>query len=156
MNASFETILVEIVTGSVGTVVNVLKILIPLMIFIEILSVFKVMEKLAVKMTGVTKALGMAPMTILPLLVTTVMGVTYGTGTLMEMNKANPISRRDLILIGIFFFICHGIIETTAIWGAVGANIYVISIGRLLFAVVFTVVAARLPWIKSLDQTVDK
>jgi len=107
-----------------------------------------VMEKLAAKLSGFTNILGMSSNAILPLIVATVMGVTYGAGTLIEMNKTNPIPRKDFILIALFFFICHGIIETTAIWGAAGANIFVISAGRLLIAVTVTAVAARLPVFK--------
>ena len=145
MLASASTIINEIIHGSINTVLNVLKILIPLMIVIEILQVYKIMEKLAGKLAGITKILGMSPPAILPLIVATVMGVTYGAGTLMEMNKVNPIPRKDFILIGIFFFICHGIIETTAIWSVAGANIFVISFGRLFIAIIITIIVSRLP-----------
>jgi hypothetical protein len=76
------------------------------------------------------------------------MGVTYGAGTLMEMNEKEPLEKKDFILIAIFFFICHGIIETTAIWGTVGANVIIISAGRLMLAGAITMAAARLPFFK--------
>lgn len=145
MLAPASTILNEILEGCISTVFNVLKVLIPLMIVIEILQVYNVIGKLAEKLGGATKTLGMTPAAILPLIVATVMGVTYGAGTLMEMNKVNPLSRKDFILIAVFFFICHGIIETTAIWGAAGANVLVISVGRLIIAIVITMIVARLP-----------
>jgi hypothetical protein len=55
----------------------------------------------------------------------------------------------------IFFFICHAIIESTAIWVAAGADLAMISVGRLFFAVLFTVIAARLPFIKAIGNDVD-
>jgi len=145
MSVSVSTILYEMLTGSLGIVISVLKILIPLMIFIEILQAFNVMEKLANSLKGCAKLLGMSPPAILPWIVSTVMGVTYGAGTIIELNKKTPIPRKDFTLIGIFMFACHAILETTAIWGAAGANIFVISIGRFLSAFVITAVAARLP-----------
>jgi hypothetical protein len=145
MTASWSVIINEFLFGSLSTVINVLKVLIPLMILIEFLQVFHVMEKLSKKLTVVTKVLGLSPPSILPLLVATIMGVTYGAGTLIEMNKKDPLPQKDFILIAVFFFICHGIIETTAIWGTVGANVLVISVGRLIFAAVFTMLIARLP-----------
>jgi len=148
MTAPASVIINEILLGCMHTLFNVSKVLIPLMIIIEILRVYNVMEKLAAKLSGFTNILGMSSNAILPLIVATVMGVTYGAGTLIEMNKTNPIPRKDFILIALFFFICHGIIETTAIWGAAGANIFVISAGRLLIAVTVTAVAARLPVFK--------
>lgn len=148
MTASFYEIAMEIVTGSISTILNVLKVLIPLMIFIEFLHVYRVMEKLSAKLKGVSRLLGITPPAILPLLVATVMGVTYGAGTLIELNERDPLPRKDFILIAVFFFICHGIIETSAIWGNVGANVLVISLGRLSFAVLFTMIIARLPFFK--------
>ena len=147
MSASLDIILQEILFGCFSTVLNVLKILIPLMIIIELLSVYHVMEKLAKALSGATKLLGMTPPAILPLLVATVMGVTYGAGTLIEMNKKDPLPRKDFLLIAIFFFVCHGIIETTMIWGTAGANVLAVSFGRLFFAVIITMIAARLPFL---------
>jgi hypothetical protein len=105
------------------------------------------MEKMARALSWLTNLLGLTPPAILPLLVATIMGVTYGTGTLIEMNKKDPLPRKDFLLIAMFFFICHGIIETTMIWGSVGANVLFISVGRLLFAAVMTMIAARLPFL---------
>lgn len=144
MSASFSVIINEILTGGLSTVLNVLKILIPLMIFIEFLNAFNIMEKLSKKLTYVTRPLGLSTRAVLPLLVATIMGITYGTGTLMDMNKKNPLGEKDFVLIAVFFFICHGIIETTAIWGNAGANIIVVSIGRLFIAFAFTMIIARL------------
>lgn len=152
MSAPFITIFNEIISGCLSTVINVLKVLIPLMIFIEFLNAYNVMEKLSKKLIAVTKILGMSPRAILPLLVATVMGITYGTGTLMEMNKKDPLGRKDFLLIAVFYFICHGIFETTAIWATAGANVIVISAGRLLTAAIFTMVAARLPNFKNMDS----
>ncbi len=147
MSASLSAILNEIVTGCFATFFNVLKILVPLMIVIELLSVYRIMEKLAKLLSSATKTLGMTPPAILPLIVATVMGVTYGAGTLIEMNKKDPLPRKDFVLIAIFFFICHGIIETTMIWGSAGADIIFISFGRLTIAAAVTIIAARLPFL---------
>ncbi len=156
MTAPWSLILSEIVTGSFSTVINVLKVLIPLMILIEFFHVYHIMEKLAKKLSPVTKVLGLSPPAILPLLVATVMGVTYGTGTLIEMNRRNPLPKKDFILIAVFFFTCHGIIETTAIWATAGANVLVISVGRLFFAAAFTMIAARLPIFKGPEYVAEQ
>ncbi|PKM85445.1 MAG: hypothetical protein CVU86_02240 [Firmicutes bacterium HGW-Firmicutes-11] len=155
MSASFEIIALEILTGSFQMILNVLKVIVPLMIVIEILTVYQVMKILAAKLAGVSRLLGMTPLSILPLLVTTIMGVSYGAGTLLEMNRVNPIPKRDLVLMAIFFFICHAIIESTAIWVAAGADLIMISAGRLFFAFLFTVIASRLPFIKAIGNDVD-
>jgi hypothetical protein len=73
------------------------------------------------------------------------MGVTYGAGTLIEINKRTPLSRRDLTLIGIFLYACHGIIETTILFAVAGGNAFFLCAIRLAIAVIITATAARLP-----------
>lgn len=153
MTASWDLILREILTGALQTVFTLLKVLIPLMIAIEFLWAYKIMDKLARRLTGLARFLGIEAMTMLPLLVTTFMGVSYGAGALIELNRANPIPKRDIILIGVFFFICHALIETTAIWGAAGASVWIVSVLRLAAAAAAMIIAARLPWIRALGTT---
>ncbi|MEL7655061.1 MAG: nucleoside recognition domain-containing protein [Bacillota bacterium] len=152
MSASAEVILHEIFFGCISTAFNMLKILIPLMIIVEILLVYNVMEKVADKLQFVAGALGMQKQSIFPLLVGVVMGVTYGAGTLIEINRKTPIPKKDYALIGIFMFICHGIIETGFIFGVAGAHILVITVGRLVIAFIVTAAAARLPAFKSMKE----
>lgn len=148
MSASVTVILHEIVFGCIATALNMLKILIPLMIIVEILMVYNVMEKVADKLQFLAGALGMQKQSIFPLMVGVVMGVTYGAGTIIEINRKTPIPKKDYALMGIFMFICHGIIETTFIFSVAGASILALTVGRLAIAFAVTAAAARLPVIK--------
>jgi hypothetical protein len=152
MSASAEVILQEIVFGSISTILNMLKILIPLMIIVEILMVYNIMESVADKLQFLAGALGMQKQSIFPLLVGVVMGVTYGAGTLIEINRKMPIPKKDFALIGIFMFLCHGIIETGFIFAVAGANVPVVTLGRLLIAFLVTAAAARLPVFRRMDK----
>lgn len=152
MSASAGVIFHEIFFGGISTALNMLKILIPLMIIVEILMVYNVMEKVADKLQFLAGALGMQKQSIFPLMVGVVMGVTYGAGTLIEINRKTPIPKKDFILIGIFMFICHGIIETSFIFGVAGANIFAITIGRLALAFLATAIAARVPAIRGMNE----
>lgn len=152
MSASWGVILHEIFFGCISTMINMLKILIPLMIIVEILMVYNVMEKVADRLQFLAVALGMKKQSIFPLLVGVVMGVTYGAGTLIQINSQIPIPKKDFALIGIFMFLCHGIIETAFIFGVAGANIAAVTVGRLIIAFVITAIAARMPFIRRLDK----
>jgi hypothetical protein len=110
------------------------------------------MEKVADKLQFLAGALGLQKQSVFPLLVGVVMGVTYGAGTLIEINRKTPIPKKDYALIGIFIFICHGIIETGFIFGVAGANVLVITAGRLAIAFIVTAAAARLPMIKRMKD----
>lgn len=152
MSASAGVILNEIFFGGIATAFNMLKILVPLMIIVEILMVYNIMEKVADKLQFLAGALGMQKQSIFPLLVGVVMGVTYGAGTLIEINRKTPIPNHDYVLIGIFMFLCHGIIETAFIFGVAGANILAITAGRLLIAFLVTAAAARLPVFRRMKE----
>lgn len=152
MSASASVILHEIFFGCISTAINMMKILIPLMIIVEILMVYHVMEKVADKLQFLAGALGMKKQSIFPLLVGVVMGVTYGAGTLIQINRQTPIPKKDFALIGIFMFLCHGIIETAFIFGVAGANLLAITVGRLVIAFTVTAVAARLPIFKRMKE----
>ena len=152
MDAPMKEILQEMLFGSLSTALNMLKILIPLMIIVEILMVYNVMEKLANKLQFLAKTMGMKKQSIFPLLVGVVMGVTYGAGTLIEINRQTPIPKKDYALIGVFMFLCHGIIETAFIFAVAGANIFMITFGRLLIAYGVTVLAARLPYFRRMEE----
>lgn len=151
MSASWDVIGMEILTGCISTTINLLKVLVPLMIIVELLMVYKLVEKMAVKMNWIGKLLGIGKNAILPLLVGIIMGVTYGAGTLVEMNKVDPLTKRDFALIGIFMFCCHGILEATFLFGMAGANVFFICVLRLLIATAVTMIAARLPYFNRME-----
>ena len=152
MSATFEVMLNEMITGVIATTFNLLKVLVPLMIIVEILMVYKVIEKLATRLNGLAKLLGMTKDAIFPLLVGVFMGVTYGAGTIIEINKQTPLSKKDMALVATFMYLCHGIIETGFLFYVAGANVLVVTVGRLVFAMVVTMIAARLPYFKNMDN----
>ncbi len=154
MSASFEIIAMEMITGSLNTIFNLLKVLVPLMIVIQLLMVYHIIEKLASRLEGLGKLMGMSKNAMFPLLVGFVMGVSYGAGTLLELNKTNPLSKRDMALVGIFMFLCHGIIETAMLFGVAGASVWVITVGRTLIAFLVTIILARTPFIRRMDNQV--
>lgn len=152
MSAGLDVILREMLTGSLSTIISVMKVLIPLMIIVEILMVYKVIERLAGSLEGIGRILGMSRNAIFPLLVGVVMGVTYGAGTIIEINKRTPLSRKDMALVAVFMYLCHGIIETGFLFYMAGANVLVVTLGRLLFAFLVTMLAARLPHFRKMTD----
>jgi hypothetical protein len=146
MSASFETIVMEMITGSLTTIFNLLKVLVPLMIIIQLLMVYHIIEKMAARLEGLGRILGISKNAMFPLLVGVVMGVSYGAGTILEINKANPLSRRDIILVGVFIFLCHSFVEAVILFSSIGANIFVISGGRFFIAMFITILASHIPY----------
>jgi len=143
-DAGWDVILPEMGWGAVQTVINLLRVLIPLMICIELMLAYKVIEALANKMGFFCRILNIGKDALLPLLVGLFLGVTYGAGALAEMNRIRPLPPRDMALLGVFLFSCHGIIETTYLFAIAGANAIFVSVVRLAIAIGITAAAGRL------------
>jgi len=143
MSASWNAIGHEMLFGGVSVVLNLLKIIIPLMILVEILLEYKVIDKIAPRLGWLTKLLGISKHAILPLLVGLFIGITYSAGTLMEIRARGEITKRDMGLLGVFIFSCHGIIEVTVLLVNAGGSIIFIFFVRLVIAILLTAIAAR-------------
>jgi hypothetical protein len=138
----------EMLTGSLSVVISLARVIIPLMIVIEFLLAYKLIERFASKLGWFRRLLGISEDALLPLLVGLLTGVTYGAGTLMEINKRTPLSTRDFTLIGVFLYACHGLIETTILFAVAGGSVFFVCAVRLAIAILITAAAARLPRIK--------
>ena len=143
-DAGWDVILPEMGWGAAWTVINLLRVLIPLMVCIELMLAYKVIEALANKMGFFCRILNIGKDALLPLLVGLFLGVTYGAGALAEMNRIRPLPPKDMALLGVFLFSCHGIIETTYLFAVAGADAIFVSVVRLAIAIGITAAAGRL------------
>jgi len=143
LTAGWDVILPIMGWGVLTTVINLLRVLIPLMIAVELMLAYHVIEKLAAKLGFFCRFLRIGQEALLPLLVGLLLGVTYGAGTIMELNRTRPIPKKDLMVLGVFIFSCHGIIENTYLFAINGANVLIISAVRLAIALVVTFAASR-------------
>jgi hypothetical protein len=143
VNAPWDAIALEMGQGALAMAFNLLKVIIPLMVGIELILTYGVVEKIAPKLGWFCRLIGVSRDAIVPLLVGLLLGVTYGAGALAEINRRTPLSKNDLTLLGVFLFSCHGIIETTYLFWMAGASALFVSVLRLAIAVAATAVAAR-------------
>ncbi len=150
MTQSWSFILNEMISGVGSTIWSLLTIIIPLFIIIEALVQLGAMEKLAQKLGWFAKLLRVEDKAVLPLIIAILMGVSYGAGTLIELTKENPLSRHDFIAVGAFMYMCHSMIETILLFMVAGANIWMISVGRFVFALVVTMLISRSKFVEKL------
>lgn len=67
-------------------------------------------------------------------------GITFGSGLLLAEIRQNKVAPRDVYLTLVFLSLCHGLIEDTSLMLLVGGDISGLLLGRLLFALVATLV----------------
>jgi hypothetical protein len=132
--------------GVIMMALTLLKILVPMMIVIEFMFAYNIVEILAKKLSPISLLFGISRDALLPLMVGFLLGITYGAGAILEMNKKKPLSKRDLWLLGVFLYSCHGIIETTYLFTVAGGNAIILAGVRLLIGIAVTAFMARLPF----------
>lgn len=136
----------EAFMGSYGSVKQIAVIVIPLMIFMEILKDVGVLDKIAHMFFPVIKVYDVKKEAGFPLVIGIVIGLSYGAGIILQSAREGKLPKRDLYLLTYFLSACHAIFEDTALFMAFGVSGIWLLTTRLLVAAIFTYAASK--WIK--------
>ncbi|MDR5658357.1 nucleoside recognition protein [Serpentinicella sp. ANB-PHB4] len=136
-------VIMEGIIGSAKSVYSIAIIVIPIMITLEIMKDYKILDKISNVFSFITKLFNISNQAIFPLLVGFIFGLSYGAGVIIQSTKEGNIPPKDLFLISIFLIICHAVVEDTLIFVAVGANLYLLIGIRLIAAIIFTYTLSR-------------
>lgn len=138
--------------GSLKSIWQMVVIIIPLMICLEVARDLKLLDRLADWMAPAMKFLRLPKEGAFPLLVGLTFGLAYGAGVILESVKNGELSWRDLFLINIFLVLCHSVVEDTALFVAVGADGTLILVSRIVLAVLVTFILSRWQGLAKLEK----
>lgn len=124
-------------------VFDIAKIVIPLMIIMEILKDYKILDKLSRVLSPIAKFLGISEKSTFPLIIGLFLGLSYGAGAIIQSSKEGDLTKKDMYLIIIFLVACHSVIEDTLLFASMGANGWLLLILRTLTAIILTSLVAR-------------
>ena len=139
----FLAFLEEGALGSLSSVFNMAKIVIPLMIVMELLKDLKVLEKVANFLNPVAKFFGISKESTFPLVVGLIFGLAYGAGVIIDSINQNDLPKKDLYVVVIFLIACHAVFEDTLLFVAIGANGILLLSLRLGAAIVSALLASK-------------
>ncbi|WP_349408582.1 nucleoside recognition domain-containing protein [Pseudalkalibacillus sp. SCS-8] len=127
--------------GLIG-VLQLAAIVIPLMIFIQIMKDLNWLTVFSRWMSPITRSLGMKSNTSTTLAAGIVFGLAYGAGVMMQAVKEDGVEKKDLYLAFIFLVSCHAVIEDTLIFIPLGIPVWPLLVIRLIVAILLTMIVA--------------
>ncbi|WP_026477378.1 nucleoside recognition domain-containing protein [Alkaliphilus transvaalensis] len=150
-------ILKEATIGSIESVYSIAIIIIPIMLILQILKDYKILDKITGPFHFLAKLFKTSNETVLPLLVGIIFGLSYGAGVIIQSAKEGNLNKRDLFLITVFLATCHAVFEDTLLFVAVGANGYLLLGTRLVAAFVLTYILSRKLSLNNFkEETIDE
>lgn len=129
--------------ASIGAVLQIGLIAIPIMVLIEFAKTYNWIERITFLTKPITRLLNLSGHAILPLTVGLTFGLILGAGVLIQTAREGNISLRDLFLLNVFLSICHGVIEETMVFVALGINGLLLVGLRFSIALLTTLIVAR-------------
>lgn len=129
--------------GIFNLIKQMVVIIIPIMICMEILKDLKVLDRLTTKLHWTVKPFGLPQAAVFPLLVGLVLGLSYGAGFIIQAAKDGSLTKRDLYLVSLFLVINHSMFEDTLLFAALGANAWLLITFRFVTSVIITWVVSK-------------
>ena len=125
----------EALAGALRTVLLMAAILFPLMVSLEALRRVPLWKRWTERGGRYLRWLGLSEASAFPLLAGLLFGLLYGAGVIIEELRSARLHRREVWLLNLFLGMTHAVVEDTAIFVALGANLWVILGGRLVLTV---------------------
>ncbi|WP_026672317.1 nucleoside recognition domain-containing protein [Alkalihalobacterium bogoriense] len=119
-------------------------IVIPLMIFVQIMKELQWLKVFSKWMAPFTKMLGIKENTSTTLASGLMFGLAFGAGVMIQAAKEDGVSKKDLYLVFIFLVACHAVIEDTLIFIPLGIPVWPLLLVRLVTAILLTMLVAAI------------
>ncbi len=130
-------------TDAFSIIIEMTWIIFLVMLLLETLKAFKVLNKINNATYHLTKHLGISPSANFSLLVGLIIGISYGAGAIINSYKNGEMTKKDVLLVSVFLSICHAIVEDTFLFAKIGANWIILVFVRLFAAIIVTYVTNK-------------
>ncbi|WP_096436967.1 nucleoside recognition domain-containing protein [Alteribacter populi] len=135
-------ILLQGMESAVLGIVQLAAIVIPIMIFVQVMKDLKWLDVFSKWMRPFTKVLGVNENTSTTLASGLAFGLAYGAGVMIQAVKEDGVKKKDLYLVFIFLVACHAVVEDTLIFAPLGIPLWPLLLIRLVTAILLTVTVA--------------
>lgn len=137
-------IITKYLNGIFNLSVKTFIILFLVFILLEIVKKLGLIDKADKTIGKPIKWLGLKSASAAPLVTGIVLGIIYGAGIIDDLIKEQNIRPRQVFLIAIFLGMCHALFEDTGLFLAIGANLFWITVPRIIVAIFITYLASKI------------
>ncbi|WP_088012347.1 nucleoside recognition domain-containing protein [Gottfriedia acidiceleris] len=143
-NQSGWDIVYTAIISSLMGILNLIKIVFPLMLVIQIAKDFGWMKYITKVLSPFTKLIGVEAKAGVTLAAGLFFGLAFGAGVMIQAVKEDGVSKRDLYLVFLFLVACHAVVEDTLLFIPLGIPVLYLFLIRFLVALVVTCIVARI------------
>ncbi|RSL35063.1 hypothetical protein D7Z54_00360 [Salibacterium salarium] len=140
--SGWEGIIWEGISSAFFGVVQLAAVVIPIMIFIQMMKDLNWLQKFSTWMSPFTKMLGINKNTSTTLASGIFFGLAFGAGVMIQAIKDDNVKKKDVYLVLIFLVACHAVIEDTLIFIPLGIPVLPLLLIRFVTAVILTIIVA--------------
>lgn len=136
--SSIWGIVLEGMTSATTGILSIAAIVIPIMIFIQLMKEKNGLHYIVKGMRPLTKFIGVKENTSMTLAAGLLFGLAYGAGVMIQAAKEDDVSKKDLYLVFTFLIACHAIVEDTLLFVPLGIPVLPLLLFRFFTAIVLT------------------
>ncbi len=144
VNQSGWEIVYNAIISSLMGILNLIKIVFPLMLVIQIAKDFGWMNYITKALSPFTKLIGVEAKAGVTLAAGLFFGLAFGAGVMIQAVKEDGVSKRDLYLVFLFLVACHAVVEDTLLFIPLGIPVLYLFLIRFFVALVVTCIVARI------------
>ncbi len=113
---------------------KIFAILFLIFLFLELVQRLGLLAKGNKKIVRLVRIFGFSEEAVAPLLAGIFFGILYGAGVIADLIKKQGVNKKQILLVSVFLAMCHAIFEDTGLFLVLGANIFWITLPRLILA----------------------
>ncbi len=129
--------------GALVSYAKIAMIIIPVLIIMEMMRDLNVIKVVTRLLHPLIKRFKIADEGTFLVAIGMIFGLTYGSGVIIQSAKDGHLDRRSLIVVGVFLATCHALVEDTALFTAMGANVIIIMAVRFSVATLMSYLVSR-------------
>ncbi|PGL71580.1 nucleoside recognition domain-containing protein [Bacillus sp. AFS055030] len=141
--SGWEIVYTAIISSLMG-ILNLVKIVFPLMLVIQIAKDYGWMNYITKALSPFTKLIGVEAKAGVTLAAGLFFGLAFGAGVMIQAVKEDGVSKRDLYLVFLFLVACHAVVEDTLLFIPLGIPVLYLFLIRFFVALVVTCIVARI------------